>query len=549
MKKYILIIIALIAALQLNAQHTVHIAAGGNVMGDLPYNNQYDYNWCTVIYPQDMIKIGDTITNISYRLNVATVYSEDAFNQKIYMAHTSDIGFADATYPNTALMTLVYDGIISYREWVSLGNTVITLTTPFAYNNTDNLIIHVENHDGTQNGDPTRGFSDYSGTTTYYPCKYNQQDGSFPATTGLRTHELPNIFLTFAPGLDAGISKINNSNDVLLPGLNDITVNFSNYLADDITSVDIEWKLNGAIQATYNWSGSLNHGQESAEITLATDYDFAPDTFIIKAWTANPNSGVDELNTNDTLTKTILVVDYIEINDNSYSYTSVQIPVKSDSRQGWSEAIYNKDSLLFNSKICGIAYDVRSNGYERYDQSIFFTDTADIFFPNTSMPDETKMTNMHSGYIDYSETGWKKIAFNNFFEHDNLQNLMVYYTNKSGAYNSPLTWFNASQYTGSAGVYNHHTNEFPTDDGTSTTNIPNIRLYLLIPSDAGITALDTPDTYFSTGNNDIAVSLKNFGTDILTSANIKYQVNNGTINTFNWTGSLSCYDSEHNIII
>ncbi|MCK5168942.1 MAG: hypothetical protein KAQ75_03605, partial [Bacteroidales bacterium] len=137
MKKYILIIIALIAVLQLNAQYTVHVGAGGNCMEVLPYNNQFDYNWCTVIYPQDMIRIGDTITKISYRLDVVTPYSETAFNQKVFMAHTSDIGFTDAAYPDTASMELVYEGDVTYKAWAYLGETVINLTTPFSYNNTD----------------------------------------------------------------------------------------------------------------------------------------------------------------------------------------------------------------------------------------------------------------------------------------------------------------------------------------------------------------------------------------------------------------------------
>ncbi len=546
MKKYLLIIIALIAVLQLNAQHTVHVDAGGNIMGNLPYNNQFDYSWCTVIYPQDKINLIGDISQISYRLNVSIVHAEDAFNQKVYMAHTSDIGFTDAGYPDIASMTLVYDGIISYREWTGLGNTPIILTTPFVYNNTDNLIIHIENHDGTKNNNTNQAFSDYSGTTTYYPCKYKQDDGSFPETEGIRTHELPNIFLTFDPGVDAGVSKINNNDDILYPGLHDITVNFKNYFTDAITAVDFEWEVNGTAQTTYNWTGSLNPGQESAEIVLATDYDFNPDTFVIKAWTSNPNSGVDELNTNDTLTETILVADYIEIG--SHSYNSIQLPYPTSNYFGWTASIYNSDSIQ-PGKIWSIAYNNQTQGYLLENQKIYLSQTSKTTFSSAELPAEESMNLVYTGDVDYSgTTGWKKIKFDSTFIYDN-NNLQIHYRNYSDQYNHPFTQFAVSNYEPSISIYNGDNTSFPTTAGSASSNTPDIRLYFLIPADAGITSLDNPDTYYNTGNNNISVTLKNYGTDNLTSANINYQVDNGTIQTFNWTGNLPCYNTEENIII
>ena len=362
MKKYTLIIIALTAVFQLKAQYTIQVGNGGNPIA-LPYTNQYEYNWCTVIYPQDKIKIGGDITKITYWLQAGTVSSETTNNQEVYMAHTADVEFSDAGYPDTASMTLVYQDSVQYYDY-RLDDTEITLATPFAYNNSDNLIVHIENHDGNKNSISSDQFLyNISTTATNYPCKYNQQDGSFPETTGNRTHESPNIRLTFDSGLDAGISSINNNRDFLMPGLQDVVVNFSNYMADVITSVDIEWEINGIPQTTYNWTGSLNPGEESAEIIIANDYDFSPETYQIKAWTSNPNSGLDELNTNDTLTTTITVADYIEIADDSYTGSnSWLIPFYRRSWQSWSASIINKDSVYLDRKICGIAYNVVSDG-------------------------------------------------------------------------------------------------------------------------------------------------------------------------------------------
>ncbi len=551
MKKFILIIIAFLAVLQLNAQYPVKVGDTDGFANNLPYNNQYDYNWCTTIYPQDRINVHGDIIKLSYKLS--SIIDEITPNQRIYMATTSDVEFTDAGYPNTASMTLVYDGTIIYEHIQIAGVTEITLTTPFSYDNTESLIIHLENRDGTKNINSNEGFSDeadYSYTTNM--CKYNQQDGSFPATTGTLTTQMPVVYLGFDSGLDVGINSINDNTSDLLPGINDLSLNFRNYMGDTITTCDIEWELNGTLQTTINWTGTVYPGQVSPDILLLDDYDFAPATYQIKAWTSNPNSGTDELNTNDTMTVTILVADYIEIADDSYTgNNSWYVPFYRRSWQGWSASIINKDSVYLDRKICGLAYNVVSDGSSRNNQTVFLSHIADNFHQTTAMPDETSMTNMFSGTVDYTGTGWKKIPFDNIFEYNNSENIMIYYTDKSNQWQSPGTHFDASVYGGNVGLYknNDASQEFPTDNGSLTARLPNIRLYCLIPGDAGISLLNSPGTYFNTGNNNISVSLKNFGTDTLKSANINYQIDNGTINTFNWTGDLPCYNTEQNIII
>ncbi len=59
------------------------------------------------------------------------------------------------------------------------GSTEIILTTLFFYNNSDNLIIHYENHDGikvTTLQKAKINFSDNSSPLNL--CKFNAQDGS-----------------------------------------------------------------------------------------------------------------------------------------------------------------------------------------------------------------------------------------------------------------------------------------------------------------------------------------------------------------------------------
>lgn len=61
------------------------------------------------------------------------------------------------------------------------------------------------------------------------------------------------------------------------------------------------------------------------------------------------------------------------------------------------------------------------------------------------------------------------------------------------------------------------------------------------PDDAGISAINSPVDGQTTCDNPFTpeVVITNYGTNTLTSATINYQVDNGPISTFNWTGSLT----------
>ncbi len=311
MKKISLILSLAVLSLPVFTQQTVQVGSGSNNTKGLPYSNEYEYNWCTVIYPQDQINLTGDISEIAYELfnnPTAGPWSESDTSQKIYMAHTSDLWFSDASYPNTASMTLVYDGPVSYHDHRFGGaeRTEITLDTPFPYNGSDNLVIHIENRSGTKVTDEDNFLYVYSDDLADYPCKFNVQDGSFPSTAGTRTKELPIVYLTFDPGLDAGVSRIDS--DMRATGVNEVRVGFSNHLTDEITSVDIEWEVNGNPQTAYSWSGSLLSGKETSLFTIGS-YDFSPGENTIRAWTSSPNGGTDEDHTNDTLQAAVLVVD------------------------------------------------------------------------------------------------------------------------------------------------------------------------------------------------------------------------------------------------
>ena len=57
--------------------------------------------------------------------------------------------------------------------------------------------------------------------------------------------------------------------------------------------------------------------------------------------------------------------------------------------------------------------------------------------------------------------------------------------------------------------------------------------------DAGISVVSNVPVFICSANFTPSVTLKNFGTTVLTSATINYQIDNGTVQTQPWTGSLA----------
>jgi PKD repeat protein len=101
------------------------------------YSRTYSYS--QTIYKQKWIHAVGEINKLTYNILSELSYDLDI---KIFMGHTTVSNFEDdasaEVIPNDQL-SMVYDGAISIPA--TNGELVINLTTPFNYNNTDNLVI------------------------------------------------------------------------------------------------------------------------------------------------------------------------------------------------------------------------------------------------------------------------------------------------------------------------------------------------------------------------------------------------------------------------
>ena len=177
----------------------------------------YDYGWSSNIYYAADIGTAKTIASISWYIDAfQSGYSQTGpytfSNIKVYFAYTTLSGWSNIsnvsgvnrlTGVNAAQgitsWTKVYDGSITFTA--SNVCKSISLTTPFSYNGTSNLIVHVENWDGSyQSGYPIFHYTNTTATSNR-TMKYGAQDGSMGTTAGTRFYSRSDIQFCTATSL------------------------------------------------------------------------------------------------------------------------------------------------------------------------------------------------------------------------------------------------------------------------------------------------------------------------------------------------------------
>ena len=129
---------------------------GTNSYNNLPlYSYGYKSNTTECIYTPEELKGAGVILSIAY--NASDIGNRESFPIEVYMRHRKSATYSDANdYAPASSLTLVYSGEMSFE----VGWNTIELTTPFAYNGSDNLEVVV----------CKKSPSSYSYTQNYFYC-------------------------------------------------------------------------------------------------------------------------------------------------------------------------------------------------------------------------------------------------------------------------------------------------------------------------------------------------------------------------------------------
>jgi M6 family metalloprotease-like protein len=178
----------------------IGIGTESNTGKGLPIEPYYGYTYSQSIYLQSEINTANkSISKLAWKYNGNSAWT-DAI--KIYMGHTSLTSFANtSSWIPLSNLTLVYDGTLTTTT--TAGWVEVTLNTPFAYNNVDNLVIAVdENTSGYHNtADEFYNTSTSGNRSLHYFNNSSNPDPASPPTSGTYLYLkafVPNVNLTFS---------------------------------------------------------------------------------------------------------------------------------------------------------------------------------------------------------------------------------------------------------------------------------------------------------------------------------------------------------------
>lgn len=326
---------------------------------------------------------------------------------------------------------------------------------------------------------------------------------------------------------DAEISALISPSNSFPSGTKDVIITLKNAGTNNITSVNIDWSVNGASQTTYNWMGDLASGA-TEDVTLGS-YDFSVGgTYTIIAETSSPNSVSDNNTSNDQLTTDVTAIAPLSLpyTQNFDGVTAPAIP------SDWS----------------AIDSDASSSTYVKTDN---------YGMPNSS-PNELVLYN-------YGTLGMDLLLVSPLIADISAVNFIFYASGSAsnisvGTMSDPAdastysefeSLTPASEYveykidfTTYAGTDNYIAIKHPTAGYYKKIYIDDVTIQEPKANDASLSALINPNDKVTVGANDIIVTLENNGTNNLTSVNIDWDIDGGTTTSYSWTGDLATGTTE-----
>ncbi|MBE0641177.1 MAG: hypothetical protein IH599_04025, partial [Bacteroidales bacterium] len=112
----------------------------------------------------------------------------------------------------------------------------------------------------------------------------------------------------------------------------------------------------------------------------------------------------------------------------------------------WSASLYLAGELNTSGEFDSLAYYVDNPiSLLMFNQNIYLKHVSDSNFILPDKPDTLGMTKVYSGNIQFSGPGWVTIPLDNPFFYNGQDNLLIYWENRDGDWDSPYQSFRCTQ--------------------------------------------------------------------------------------------------------
>lgn len=158
MKKLFVLYIIALATITVNAQEVIVGSGicGGSTNSTVPvkyddgsWNGGKNNSWSLMLYKKsELNNINGNLTQLGFYIDCGSTNYSTVNNQRIYIKETNISQITSSNIPDLSTYTKVFDGAITWQKKSSFIPNIITLTNPFSYSGTKNLLIYFENESG-----------------------------------------------------------------------------------------------------------------------------------------------------------------------------------------------------------------------------------------------------------------------------------------------------------------------------------------------------------------------------------------------------------------
>ncbi len=437
---------------------TVQVGDGTSNSSFLPIYGNYGYTYSQQIYTQSQINFAGEITKLRF-----FYVSGDIANSKdwtIYLGHSDKTEFTSTSdWEAPANLTQVFAGDITDLMPAPNNWLEITLTTPFTYNNTNNLIVAVYQNTPGYASMSWGAFSNSSNTGMYYRNDNTDPDPQNPPTASSRTGTINRIQFVF-PDTEAPLAPVLLSPDNAAEVMNGQILSWGlPHGSPDAEGFDL-----------YLDSNLVINNQPVTSHVLA-DMEAGEHSWYVVARNNIGTSAPSE-------TRTFTIVNGVIIGDGTANQRE---PFNTVWGYGRSLGLYTNAQIGQLGMITTVGWNVQSAGSAAIPYKIYAKLTTDTELTQMLWDDFTATaTLVKEGTYTFDTVGWHQFFLDTpiLYTHGNLL-LGVeanYGGSGAGSSNSPGFYYT----TGTAGSHQYWRRDSnpPTTNGTLNTYLPNLLLML-----------------------------------------------------------------------